>query len=384
MGDGLRSPRGGKLRGFAGLLGILLAIVLARALLHQPPPEPPAWVRTPNATTFDVDFADPRNGFAVRGRCLRYWHDECRTTLLATRDGMRWEQRQIRPDVDGRLRLVGEVIALGPCRVALVAYDGSRLFSADCGRTWREVALAPQGTVAAIPAGGMLESSCFRQRIYPGGCPAARLLVTMPDGGRKWLAASPGLTRPRVDAGGPVNGGWWVAGTHPESGQLALAVSTDAGRTWSVRTLPEPQGDPFDELSLPPRMHITARGPAVYATVVGHVRRSAYDLLAIFVSDDHGASWRQTWRVTGDDDRRTIGGVVIPTGAEQLTVVDAGAKPYRSEDSGHSFRPWRLDRPIAWPRWTRGGYVARSSTYPVTWYRSPDGITWEAMALPAA
>lgn len=352
MGDGLLGPRGGMLRGLAGLLGILVAIVLARALLHHEPPEPPARVQSPSAMAFDVDFADRRNGFAVRGRCLRYWYDECRTTLLATRDGMRWEERRIRPETGGRLRLVGEVIALGPCRVALVAYDGSRLFSADCGRTWREVALAPQGTVAAIPPGGMLESSCFRQRIYPGGCPEARLLVTMPDGGRKWLAATPGLARPRVGEGGPVNGGWWVAGTHLVSGQLALAVSTDAGRTWSTRTLPEPQGDQFDERPLPPRMHITARGPAVYATAVGHVRQSDHGLLAIFASDDHGASWRQTWRVTSDDDLRTIGGVVIPTGAEQLSVVDAGGKPYRSQDSGHTFRSWSLDRPIAWPRWT--------------------------------
>lgn len=383
---------GGRTRALAGLAGILLAIALSALLVpreHPRAPDRPQPVRSdvswrwPNGLLYDVDFASERDGFAIGGHCLRYWDPDCGATLLSTSDGANWTARPIPADAAGqRLRLQGEVLALGRCKAAIAARAPSRLYTADCGRSWRAVGLGPRGTVSAIPAGAVLESSCFRQPSYPGGCLAARLLVTRPAGTRAWLSASPELDRPRVDDVRASDGSWWVSGADPATGRLAVAVSRDAGRSWSTRVLPDIAGTLSRSGTPPPRMSVAVHGNRVYVTAVRLHRHIEYRLIAIFASADGGETWRQTWGLAEDAQPRTVSGSVIPHGGGRLTVIDRRAHSYRSDDDGRTFRPGIATPKMAWARWTRGGYVAVSADEPARWYRSADGSTWTEIAFP--
>lgn len=373
-----------KLAGILGLLAVAVTIPLAGELLRdtselereRPPVDPlPA-----GGIVYSVDFADRQHGFALRGRCLRYWQPDCVTTLLATQDGASWSARPIR--AEHRVDLDGPVLALGSCRVAVGARAAVRLFSTDCGRTWRPVSLKPRGTVDALPPGALLESPCYRQPEYVAGCTERRLLVNLPATGRRaWLAGPAPLERPRAERIPAADGGWWVSGRDPATGGPALAVSRDDGRSWSVRRLPEPRGDAFRPG--PMRLSVTAHGRDVYVAAVGQFGRRDQALLGIFRSTDDGAHWRQTWQTDGGAHPRDVGGVPVAGGDGAVFLVTAdGQRRYRSVDGALTFHRVILDEPIGWPRWTRAGYVARSGEHPERWYLSSSGEQWVRLALP--
>lgn len=391
---GDRSPgRRGTLGGILGLLALAATVPLAAVLLHVDTPVIERERRLPptpiddvalltDGIVYDMDFADRRHGFALWGRCLRYWQRDCATTLLITQDGVSWAARGVHADL--QVSLEAQVLALGPCRVAIGARTAVRLFSADCGRSWRSVPLAPNGTVNELPQGAALESPCYQQPEYVAGCAERRLLVTLPATGRRaWLAGPAPLERPRAERVPTADGGWWVSGRDPATGRLALAVSRDDGRSWSVGRLPKPKGEPFQDRSVIPRLSVTASGHDVYATAVGRFHHDRA-LLAIFRSADGGASWRQTRQATGGEHPRGIGGVAVAAPDGQLIVVsDDGGSRYRSTDGGATFHRSTIGEPIAWPSWTRAGYLARSGEHPERWYLSQTGAHWVRLALPS-
>lgn len=366
------------------ILAVLAAVPIAGALLHvDSPPSPPPHER-PNPLSdaegrvYDTDFSSPADGFALWGRCLRAGDPECRTTLLITTSfaGV-WESRPIA--IDGSpVDLTGHTYALGRCRVALVTRADFRLFSADCGRTWTRVPLAPEGTVDVIPRDGLLESPCYQQRHYVAGCADRRLLLTLPDSGRRsWLSTAAPLEKPRAERVPAEDGAWWISGTHPATGGPGLAVSRDGGRQWSVSALPRPKGVPFDQDRQFMRLSVTTFGENVYATGIG--RHGGHDsaLLAVFHSGDAGRTWRQTWRSDGRTQPQAIGGVVIAAQGNLLVVVtEDGDRRYRSVDGARTFQRGATSEQIIWPRWTRGGYLARSANDPWRWYHSRSGTYW--------
>lgn len=391
-GDGAPGRRG-TLGGILGLLAIAVTIPLVSMLMREDPPAiereyrpPPTQIVTllTGGIVNDMDFADRRHGFALGGRCLWYWQPDCHTTLLITQDGVSWAARAIR--AEPRVNLDGPVLALGSCRVAIGSRTAVRLFSADCGRTWRSVPLQPSGTIDALPAGAMLESPCYRQPepVPVAGCLERRLLVTLPATGRRaWLAAPVPLERPRADRIPAADGGWWVSGRDPATSRLALAVSRDDGRSWSLGRLPTPWGEPFREEPSLFRLSVTAHGRDVYATAVGQFRQRDLGLLGIFRSADGGANWRQTWQVNDGAQPRDIGGVAVAGRAGLVVVVTAnGQRRYHSTDGAVTFERVVLKEPVAWPRWTRAGYLARSGEHPQRWYLSRTGAHWVRLALP--
>jgi hypothetical protein len=370
-----------------------LAIPVLRTQLRPEPeraPPPPSRTQvTPDLgradppLVYDVDFAGPGHGFALWGRCTNGENYLCERKLLVTEDGVNWTSRHFPlAAVKAPYTLGGRVVGLGLGKIILLDLDpsGSRLHRRDAGQTWRSVPAIPQHTVTEIPVGGVLETQCVELAGHPIECPAGTVAVIDPESGDSaWLATPPALAEATPEPLAADDGSWWVSGKDPSTGGWAVAVSRDAGRTWSVSTLPTVSGPP------PGRLSVAARGPTVYVTATGHLpdgleRRS---LVGIFLSTDGGRSWEQTWRAEGGSPRG-LGGdpAVTPDGGLFIATDDVGPC-YRSVDGGRTFTAL-LDGPrLERIRRTRAGYLGvASGSAQHRYLTSADGVRWTDVAFP--
>lgn len=392
-----------KLIGLGLLLAVLVALPLISTQLRLPsdradaPPIERTSTPPPTGSGIDpahvaeiisVDFADRHHGFALWSHCVEEASaTRCRQRLLTTSDGENWAVRSFPgSDFDGQGGVDDDVAALGKCRVVLDRAHPEyhfeyhfRLFSDDCGRTWVRVPLKPAGSISQIPEGAKLASPCTGERDVVDDCDGGRLIVTMPDSGRRtWLATSPVLEDPSPESVPADDGAWWVSGRDPATGRRAVAVSRDQGRSWSVSRLPRWQARQVHQLS------ITMRGREAYAVAVGSLHDVRYGILAIFHSQDSGETWEQTWLATPDKSPRSIGGSPIAGPRGILIVVDESVPVHhRSIDGGRTFDAGSFNQPISWPRRTRGGYLATSDGSPRSWYRAVDGLRWQKMSFPS-
>ncbi|HEV2780033.1 MAG TPA: sialidase family protein [Actinophytocola sp.] len=369
-------------------IGALVAIAaagLAIPLLRTQDPPPPAPEPPPAAVpplVYAIDFADDRHGFALWGRCVGESDHPCESRLLVTEDGMAWRSQAFATEeLASPSSLVGRVVALGAGRVLLTDLEGgARFHSADAGRTWRAVPAVPDSEVAEIPPDGLLEAHCA-DAADAGSC---RIAVTLPDSGhRAWLTTAPALGQPSPEQRPLADGSWWVNGRDRSTGQWSVAVSRDAGRTWSTAVLPFPPVPAYIRVSPPA---IAGTGPSVYALATASLPDTleSRTLLAIFHSGDGGQTWTQTWRIK-DQPPRTLGGaaVVTPDGALLVAPDDIVGSPYRSRDGGRTFTA-ATDAPrLAAVRRTRTGYLASAPDRPQGHYRmSTDGAGWTDVRLP--
>lgn len=384
--------------GWALLAGVIAAVALVSVLMRpddvgepQPapgpereephPPADPAW------TVASADFADADIGFALQRRCSS---NGCPTVLLMTdTDGSTdgWAAATVALGFDS-IEQGARVLALGDCRAVVEhlgdhetpGIDPRRWYTGNCGRSWTKIGMQPFEGVAAIPDGGILESVC------PNGTPDinacdAQLAVTLSDSGsRARLWSQPKLTK-LVAEPHPIGAGTWlVQGRDRATGNPAVAVSHNDGRTWRTTVLAKPRGFGPDDL-----LYLTNRGKDVYAVASGTRAMHRRGLQAVYHSGDQGRTWERTRWSTG---RGPIEGIPMATSYGLLLIGDD--KPDRrfwlSFDHGRTFNRAGWDLPGDWPVRTRGGYLVHGpeTELPSRWYRSADGVTWQEITFPTS
>jgi hypothetical protein len=375
-------------RWFAALrrrrLGVALAVVLVGATiplvrtgLRPVPDEEPADPAGPGAepaTSFvydvDVDLHGQVQGYALRAVCpVRSGAGPCTTEVLYTENGVRWAiQSRLPATGDSSVpRLDRRIQTLGPSKVVVEART-ERWYSGDSALTWQRVPVEPAASVPAIPADAVLETRCF---VVTSACRGpGQLLVTLPDSGRSAVLANP----PALDQLAPgripaADGGWWASGQDPATGRWSLAVSRDAGRSWTVTPLPPFTGTPQAGIA------VTATPNALYAAAVGQLPDTAAGLLAIFRSTDGGVTWTVAWQARDGSQPRSIAGTLMAAPAGSVTVTSQDGGTYVSTDGAATFH--QISGPARRARWTRIGYIASfgGTSGQYTWSR--DGSRWE-------
>lgn len=381
--------RGKRLAGLLLLVSVLVAVMVIAPRLNPSPdrsierPEPPPPLPGPElvaraGSVIDVDFAADGHGFALWGRCTRPLDNErCGPRLLVTEDGDHWQVRKfpLLSAIEVRSHHYRrQLVALGGCTVVVGPVNGHRMISHDCGRRWHVVLPTVRRTLERIPKGAILERSCAEPATTPSSCRDSRVVVIPPDSGRPALLA----TEPAVDDPAPEpvpthDGRWWVTGRDLATGRPAVAVSED-GRSWSVSTVPF-DGGPID------RVMLASRNGHAYAVLVDRYSGGAGTLVGIF-HRENGSRWEQVSDTTTSAAPSSVTGVPILAPRDVVSLVDAeDGVGYRSDDHGRTFEAV-VGKSVISPRWTRGGYVARSAEEPGRWFLATDGVRWRPIDFP--
>lgn len=361
----------------AAAVAVAVALPVIQSLVRRA--DPPAAGPLPGHVT-DVDFADPTHGYALLNTCLPGPRAgrQCDWHVAVTLDGASWQLRAA-PELDGGSG--ARVVALGGGQ-AIIEQEGKRWFSRD-GKRWQQVPGPSVSSVNSIPDGSVLRSACAAAETGFGGCANEKVFAVEPDSGRMApLANQPAVARPLAQAVPTADGGWWVYGEDPVSHRPALAVSTDAGRSWAVTVPPELPGEVYSIA--------VVRGPdALYAAAEGMSRKDLNAerrlFLGMYRSVDGGRNWEVTWRAATDQQPSpTIVGMPVVTVAGHVLVASPG-RAYTgqvSRDGGRTFAPDGSAPPLKWVSWTRGGYLNMRQGSPERFSLSRDGVSWQDVDLP--
>lgn len=333
-------------------------------------------------------FADSEHGYALLDDPCQVRADGasyCTKGMVATEDGgQSWRHRPLPRKLWSSGGLAHILALLGPQEVVLDNEDGRWFYSANGGRDWRAVPLTPQPKIRSIPQQAAL-TGCY----LPGDRCADDLLVIQPGSGRPAVLAN----APDLDemAPGPIptaDGTWWVAGTAPETGRLTLAVSSDAGQTWTAAAVPELDSEGFQ----PPGLSVASGPGGLYALARGYDDEASQPLAALYHSTDGGATWQQT-RSPAErlGPLRVAGGLIATDDGRLLLTPSPLTDPantrrwYESSDHGRTVVANDTGRPAEWVGWTRGGYVAGWISAPAgepgTYWLSADGTHWRPFTV---
>ncbi|HEU5475127.1 MAG TPA: hypothetical protein VFV67_31160 [Actinophytocola sp.] len=365
-----------------GVLGALIVVGAAVPLLRTRPDPLPPDAERPTAEQFDsrswlgsVEFADAQHGYALRGNCFEDVRSPCPIELMVTEDGEHWRAREapVRK-ANGRPTAIDRLWVLGSQEVVVgESYPTpglQRWYSGDGGLTWRAVPSVVRGSVPDVPPGGVLDVVCPQPLTEAFQCAAATPVVTLPGTGE--LAELTG--RPPLELKNPrrvpatADGNLWMSGLVPGTGRWAVAVSADAGRTWSVAELP-------DQGQLPvTSVEVSVGGDTVFAIA----RHEIGTLRAIYASTDGGRSWRLTRRSGDGRQPVTIAGEAIATADGLLIINTTPDAAFSSRDQGTSFQP-AVTPGIA--RWTRTGYVVGPAGSPEVFRMSWNGLDWRKLTI---
>ncbi|MFF3316510.1 WD40/YVTN/BNR-like repeat-containing protein [Streptomyces sp. NPDC003035] len=334
-----------------------------------------------------MGFAADGSGFTLLASCVE---DErvpangfCRQHVaVLDRGAKEWTMRRSPlPETRGGVGVSSSLLVLGPGR-ALIEEGGAEpearrtWFTRDGGRSWRQGDLKTVGTALEIPAGAVLTTDCARPAGSQGDdCAQERLVVVSPqDGRRRALARGPLLgAHPRPAERAEPDGSWWVSGTDPVTGRSAVAVSRDAGRSWTPSRLPSPT-------TAPGRHTTVVVGPdAVYAAEMGELKGGEpvkNPLRALHRSLDGGRTWERMWTTGPMLEPRTLQGLPI-AGPGGRVVIGAEDREYASTDGGRSFRP--TGEGSRFTRRTPIGLLRQGTTclYDI----SADGVRWAEFRL---
>jgi hypothetical protein len=361
----------------AGLVAVL--VVVLRTQL-EPVPEPERAI--PEPSVYALDFADLRHGYALRERCDA--DARCVNELLVTEDGTHWQTRTTLPTADRPPAgdRSGLLFVLGPDRVALGDFAdpagpgraAAKWYSADSGRTWRQVPESTGESVESIPPGGILQARCVG---IGESCVQSRLAVIRPDsGGTAVLANQPALKLMRVGPAPSADGSWWVLGLLADKAGTGVAVSRDAGRSWSVAELPNVVYNPAP-------VDMDARAGTAYVAMATGPGRGLATLVAICRSTDGGRTWALSWlRSGGDGEPDTLDGVPIAAADGALEVHTISGRSFRSTGYSPTRIRFYVDGTSGHVRRTGAGYLSRSATQPNAYALSADGLTWTTIIVP--
>lgn len=299
----------------------------------------------------EAAFVDELNGYVV-ARCP---DDSCVTFARTSDGGATWAEEPVPAD-------------LGPAGPNLVGFPGGGLVLTSGDQVFRYA-----GGWARLPAGGAGPVASIGPDQILRRDDDGTLSVWSAAQGRIGVLATPPALDPLWVAPAPsTDGAWWVGGAL--GGVPAVAVSRDAGATWTVRPL-TPVGGPVGSV------RISTLGTAVYAVVTG----PGADLLGIEHSDDAGTTFTRT-HAGGDADPATVAGDLVPLPDGRLLAVAPGAGPgqagtwWISPDDGRSFvqaedlpAVGRIDRTVL-------GYVAGGLFTSYAAF-TRDGATWRKLEV---
>ena len=287
-------------RGGLAALGVAVVGALVGTAVVQP--------AGPNQSTFDnqtgpiawAGAGDRDHLYLLRDDCAASYRVEFIKHPAATYDsphcpqldassdgGQTWLGRDLpAPGADWQLTLLGPRTLLAAPTVA------GRYLSTDGGSHWAPFSVGTT-PLAAVPEGSW---AVGWQIPEDSGHPEPVVAAVDPSTGTmRPLAVAPGLVRPLVQPV-PAEAGVWVTGTDPVSRRPAVAVSRDAGRTWSTHVFAElaPEFDPpapsAPAVVAPPGVSF----PAYVTTVDGRlVFLTVYSDGAgyIYRSTDGGTTW---------------------------------------------------------------------------------------------
>jgi DNA-directed RNA polymerase specialized sigma24 family protein len=372
-----RVGRRRRLAAVAAVVVIGAAIPLLRTALRPVPdakpvvaePVPSAEPTTRFVYGVDVNIGQRVQGYALRAVCpARSQTKPCTTEILYTEDGGFWaiQSRLPAPVNANETWLDRRIQTLGPRRV-MVESRSERWYSGDSALTWQWVPMEPDTSVAAIPTDAVLESRCF---VVTSRCRGVdQLRVVLPDSGRSaTLTTAPSLDQLVPGRLPAADGGWWVSGQDPATGRWSLAVSRDAGQTWSITPLPPFTGTPEAGIA------VTAAPHTLYAIAVGRLPDTAAGLLAIFRSTDGGRSWITAWQSGAGSQPHSIAGVARTAPDDSLTITTFDGDTYTSTDGATSFH--FLPGPTRYAQWARVGYLASFGGTSGNYSWSRDGSRW--------
>jgi hypothetical protein len=229
----------------AGAAAIVLAVVTVGVVNLQagpPPVRPAAPSVTPGPEPSDrpqwAGGYDARHLYQAYLRCSAEPRtpacDKSAFQVTASHDGGRtWGPLGARVQA-------GSFLVIGPrTLIATVGATPPRVqVSTDGGGTWG-LAVQSSQPVWTVPAAATVV--CLGAG--DGVAPCALYAVDPGSGAFSLLAGKPPVLADRDTSLAPVTQDGtrlWVAGSEPVSGRPAVAESADAGRTWSMRTLPGP------------------------------------------------------------------------------------------------------------------------------------------------
>ncbi|HEY0512480.1 MAG TPA: hypothetical protein VGH73_11280 [Thermoanaerobaculia bacterium] len=288
-------------------------ILLAAVAFGQPAPGPwsPFGPGGGTVLSIAVDLRDAWHVFAVAGA------HGMGTLYRSTDAGVTW-RALAGPDL--------RVVAIDPENSSTIYAGGDKLLrSVDGGATWTDVSPSPPGGRAYIQS----------LAVAPGGvvlAGAGQELLRSADAGASWTVVATDGTDIR-----------WILVNPAQRGSVyraslsAVAVSRDAGATWTPAARPPVAGD-LEAFALAPSSPNT-----LYAMAV--------DSLQVFRSDDGAATWRAagSLSLTGSPFHQVL--LVDPRSPEWLfaaTEADLfqslnGGKSWTSRDAG---LPRLLGRPL--------------------------------------
>ncbi|MDV5146573.1 sialidase family protein [Streptomyces sp. SBC-4] len=292
-----------------------------------------------------LGFARDGSGFALLAECegdLAAGIGSCRQHVAVRDAGAKeWVRRRSPlPDIPMPEGVSAHLLALGPGR-ALIEEGGAEptartWFTRDGGRSWRAGDRRTVGTTPDIPAGAVLTADCAAPAgALPDECDRQRLVVVSPqDGRRRALARAPLLgAHPRPAEQPEPDGSWWVSGTDPLSGRAAVAVSRDAGRSWTVSRLPSPAAGPGWYTA------VAVGQDAVYAAEMGELTGGEpvkNPMRALHRSVDGGRTWQRMWTTGPEREPRTLLGLPVP-GPGGRVEIGGELSGYGSVDGGRTF-----------------------------------------------
>ncbi|NBE85211.1 beta propeller repeat protein [Micromonospora rubida] len=274
---------------------------------------------------------------------------------------------------------------LGPSRLLAVVLHGSQRTlqtSTDGGRTWHmldrvpPVAAVPTGSIAMCwPEPNKAASPCRMHALDPGSHRIAP------------LTNQPALTLSddvRVEESA---GRLWASGIDPPTGRPGVAVSRDAGGTWSTHVFADAPSCARDRCLAP--YLATGDGATGYSVVVGAQHRAVYR----YVDDgsQDGGSWQ---RVSGADSvpadqSRSPQSFVTSDGThvlfESVPQRDRDLDGYRwwaagSDGTYEAVEPDGLPATVYPIRRTSDGWFYTTSYDDEVLYGSTDGWHWSPVA----
>ncbi|TDB79476.1 sialidase family protein [Micromonospora sp. KC721] len=277
---------------------------------------------------------------------------------------------------------------LGPGRLLAVLHDSpgpkwTLQTSTDGGRTWHRLDQAPP--VAAVPTGSIAvcwpesnkaASACRMHALDP----ATRRIAP--------LTSQPALTlsddlRIRESAGR-----LWASGVDPATGRPGVAVSRDAGRTWSTQVFADAPA--CSRAGCPAPYLAAGDGPIGYAVVLGAQQRVVYRYEE---NDGQGAGgWQRVPGAGSVPSDRLPGGVQSFVTADGTHVLFQVVTQSDQDVDGH--RWWRAGadgtyeavQPVGLPatvnpiRRTSNGWFYTHSYLDKVVYGSTDGWHWSPVA----
>ncbi|HET8682355.1 MAG TPA: hypothetical protein VFM54_10845 [Micromonosporaceae bacterium] len=312
----------------------------------------------------DVELNDPDRGYALLAGCVG--GRSCRLTVASTRDGgLTWTEHPL-PEGAATADSPPELLLFADGR-AVVTVEPPVVLAGD-GGGWR-VLPGAGGPAATAERGARL-----RVRQGPSrGCAGAVVEVwTSTYGHRGDLANQPPIDVCWAAAQPAADGAWWVGGADRATGQPAVAVSRDSGRTWQRPQLPgEAAGAPTGT-----SVRVATLGTHAYAVVVG----PGGQLGAVYHSVDGGRGFTRT-RPGPDGEPATLAGDPVPVLDGRLLVATWTGRWFVSSDAGATFvRAGELPRVGRLVR-SPSGYVALD-LFGNGWAAySSDGATWRKLHL---